>query len=185
MASTRGKSLFNCFRAHVHASTRCLQSKVAPFQQPFMEANVKGGPGPLADSNGPGSRSRWCSCIPCYSVHQAHQTRSQLSYIFCHCHASGKLNVSSFSCFTEFSALAAAAPHAGWPGLPARCRAAGNGVKTVTQEYRPSTGPIGSRTRRRGPSAGLERGQCAQPHQVWHIVGDIEGFGFDLLISRC
>ena len=54
MASTRGKSLFNCFRAHVHASTRCLQSKVAPFQQPFMEANVKGGPGPLADSNGPG-----------------------------------------------------------------------------------------------------------------------------------
>ena len=94
--------------------------------------------------------------------------------------------VSSFSCFTEFSALAAAAPHAGWPGLPqARCRAAGNGVKTVTQEYRPSTGPSGSRTRRRGPSAGLERGQCAQPHQVWHIVGDIEGFGFDLLISRC
>ncbi len=35
MASTRGKPLFNCFRAHVHASTRCLLSKEAPFQQPL------------------------------------------------------------------------------------------------------------------------------------------------------
>ena len=157
---------------------------------------VEGGPGShswkptlkVALGHSPGPGVMHGSCIPCqcYSVHQAHQTRSQLSYIFCHCHAGGKLNVSSFSCFTEFSAVAAAASrHAGWPGLPARCRAAGNGVKTVTQEYRPSTGPSGSRTRRRGPSAGLERGQCAQQHQVWHIVGDIEGFGFDLLISRC
>jgi hypothetical protein len=58
MTSTRSKPLFNCFRAHVHASTRCRQSKEARFQQPFMEANVKGGPGPLArtlaDSDGPG-----------------------------------------------------------------------------------------------------------------------------------
>jgi hypothetical protein len=35
MASTRSKPLFNYFRAHVHASMRCLLSKEAPFQQPL------------------------------------------------------------------------------------------------------------------------------------------------------
>jgi hypothetical protein len=34
-ALTRGKPLFTCFRAHVPASTRCLLSKEAHFQQPF------------------------------------------------------------------------------------------------------------------------------------------------------
>ena len=53
MAPTRSRPLFKCFRAQVHDCKRCLQSKVAPFQQPFMEANVKGGPGPLASSDGP------------------------------------------------------------------------------------------------------------------------------------
>ena len=155
---------------------------------------VKGGPLPAAIHGSQCERWPWATrrlkwecdaaCSMLFSASGPPDSKPVVN-IFCHCHASGKLNVSSFSCFTEFSALDAAAPHAGWPGLPARCRAAGNGVKTVTQEYRPSTGPSGSRTRRRGPSAGLERGQCAQPHQVWHIVGDIEGFGFDLLISRC
>ena len=54
MAPTRGRPLFNCFRAQVHACTRCLQSKVVPFQQAFMEANVKGGPGAWATR-----RLRW------------------------------------------------------------------------------------------------------------------------------
>ena len=42
MASTRGCLLFNCFRAHVHASTRCLQSKEVPFrvQQPLRNVPV-------------------------------------------------------------------------------------------------------------------------------------------------
>ena len=65
MAPTRGRPLFNCFRAQVHACTRCLQSKVAPFQQPFMEANVKGGPGPLAGSDGPGCDAAALHAIPC------------------------------------------------------------------------------------------------------------------------
>lgn len=48
MASTRGKLLFNCFRAHVHASTRCLLSKEAPFQQPLC-------------NDGPGWPSGWAT----------------------------------------------------------------------------------------------------------------------------
>ena len=42
MASTRGCLLFNCFRAHVHASTRWLQSKEVPFrvQQPLRNVPV-------------------------------------------------------------------------------------------------------------------------------------------------
>ena len=87
MASTRGRPLFNCFRAQVHACTRCLQSKVAPFQQPFMEANVKGGHGPLAGSDGPGcDAAAW---------HVSGQPDSKPvscnSYIYCHCHDSGTL----------------------------------------------------------------------------------------------
>ena len=51
MASTRGKLLFNCFRAHVHASTRCLLSKEAPFLDHLerldsgLRACAAGGPG--------------------------------------------------------------------------------------------------------------------------------------------
>jgi hypothetical protein len=65
MASTRGRPLFNCYSAQVHACTRCLQSKVAPCQQPFIEANVKGGPGPLAGSDGPGCDAAALHAIPC------------------------------------------------------------------------------------------------------------------------
>ena len=105
MAPTRGRPFFNCFRAQVHACTRCLQSKVAPFQQPFMEANVKGGHGPLAGSDGPGcDAAAWHVSGPPDS-----KPVSCTSYIYCHCHDSGtlmSLNVSNFSSFTEFSAVA-------------------------------------------------------------------------------
>ena len=79
MAPTRGRPLFNCFRAQVHACTRCLQSKVAPFQQPFMEANVKGGHGPLTGSDGPGcdADGPGCDGLILPGTYQAHQTRSQ------------------------------------------------------------------------------------------------------------
>jgi hypothetical protein len=50
-------------------------------------------------------------------------------------------------------------------------RRVGTQEKTVTHEYRPSSG---SRTRRLDPSAGLERSRCAQPPQVWHIVPNID-----------
>jgi hypothetical protein len=63
--STRGRPFFNYFRAQVHASKRCLQSKVAPFQQPFIEANVRGGPGPFAGSDGPGCDAAALHAIPC------------------------------------------------------------------------------------------------------------------------
>ena len=54
---TQGKPLFKCFRAHVHASTRCLRP-------PCSNGYVMGGPGPLADSSwhsgwqiGPGTQA--------------------------------------------------------------------------------------------------------------------------------
>ena len=71
MASTRGRPLFNCFRAQVHACTRCLQSKVAPFQQPFMEANVK----VVALGHSPAQMGPGVMQLP--GTYQAHQTRSQ------------------------------------------------------------------------------------------------------------
>ncbi len=103
MASTRGRPLFNCFRAHVHACTRCL-SKVAPFQQPFMEANlnVQGGPGPLAGSDGPGcDAAAWHVSGPPDS-----KPVSCTSYIYCHCHDSGTLMSLNVSIFSAASAAA-------------------------------------------------------------------------------
>ena len=96
MAPTRGRPLFNCFRTQVHACTRCLQSKLAPFQQPFMEANVKGGHGPLAGSDGPGcDAAAWHVSGPPDS-----KPVSCTSYIYCHCHDSGTLMSLNFSNFS-------------------------------------------------------------------------------------
>jgi hypothetical protein len=56
----------------------------------------------------------------------------------------------------------------------------GKGVKTVTQEYKPSkwVEVLYLRTKMLDPwpSAGLpvKRGRCSQPPQVWHIVPDID-----------
>jgi hypothetical protein len=96
MASTRGKLLFNCFRAHVHASTRCLLSKEAPFQQPLC-------------NDGPGWPSGWAtptrSCSGClhYFVYPMirppdSEQVSCTSYICYHCYERGnlKFNNSSF-----------------------------------------------------------------------------------------
>ncbi len=49
-------------------------------------------------------------------------------------------------------------------------QAAEKGV-TVTQEYRLSKRVEDQEV---GPIGGVERGQCIQQHQVWHIVYDVE-----------
>ena len=66
MESTRSKLLVNCFRAHVHASTRCLLS-ICQRKPPSSSRYVMGGLGPLADSDRPW-RNTACN-HPHYSVY--------------------------------------------------------------------------------------------------------------------
>ncbi len=73
MASTRGKPLFNCFRAHVHASTRCLLSKKALFQQPLR----KDGPGWPSGWATPTRSRSGCLHYSVYSMIMPHQTLSK------------------------------------------------------------------------------------------------------------
>ncbi len=71
MESTRGKPLFNCLRAHVHVSTRCLRSNKAPFQQQLLND------GAVALRLGHSdSESLRLPTLFCVSDDQAHQTLS-------------------------------------------------------------------------------------------------------------
>ncbi len=95
MVSTRSKPLFNCFRAHVHASTRCLLSKKAPFQQQLRNGWPWTTP------------SHWLSLqsstLFCVSNDQAHQTRSK--YLAPHISAATVTEVATWNSIIQVSSF--------------------------------------------------------------------------------